>query len=83
MCDPRSPATEAHRRTARVLDIPASRFGWWCRSTRSARGIGLLAAGFADRFDRKRFLLFFYAGFVVGTLACALAPTYETCSRPG
>src|SRR3954466_9112929 len=26
---------------------------------------GLLAAGFADRFDRRKFLLVFYAGFVV------------------
>jgi predicted MFS family arabinose efflux permease len=38
---------------------------------------GLLAAGFADKFDRKKFLLFFYFGFLVGTLLCAIAPTYE------
>lgn len=37
---------------------------------------GLLAAGFADRFDRKRLLLFFYAGFIAGTLGCALADRY-------
>ena len=37
---------------------------------------GLLAAGFADRFDRKRLLLFFYAGFMLGTFACALANNY-------
>jgi predicted MFS family arabinose efflux permease len=42
----------------------------------SAGASGLLAAGFADRFDRKRLLLFFYAGFIVGTLLCALATTY-------
>lgn len=30
----------------------------------------LLAAGFADRFDRKRMLLFFYTGFIIGTLWC-------------
>jgi predicted MFS family arabinose efflux permease len=42
----------------------------------SAGASGLLAAGFADRFDRKRLLLFFYAGFVLGTLLCALAATY-------
>jgi predicted MFS family arabinose efflux permease len=35
-----------------------------------------LAAGFADRFDRKRMLLVFYAGFVLGTLLCALADTF-------
>jgi predicted MFS family arabinose efflux permease len=42
----------------------------------SAAASGLLAAGFADRFDRKRLLLFFYAGFILGTLLCALATTY-------
>jgi predicted MFS family arabinose efflux permease len=39
---------------------------------------GILAAGFADRYDRKKFLLFFYAGFLLGTVFCGLAPTYET-----
>jgi predicted MFS family arabinose efflux permease len=43
----------------------------------SAGASGLVAAGFADRFDRRRFLLFFYGGFVIGTLCCGLAPTYE------
>jgi predicted MFS family arabinose efflux permease len=38
---------------------------------------GLLAAGFADKYDRKKFLLFFYFGFLIGTLLCAIAPTYE------
>jgi predicted MFS family arabinose efflux permease len=38
---------------------------------------GILAAGFADRFDRKKFLLFFYVGFLGGTLLCAIAPTYN------
>jgi predicted MFS family arabinose efflux permease len=42
----------------------------------SAGTAGLLAAGFADRFDRKRFLLFFYAGFVLGTLLCGTANSY-------
>lgn len=42
----------------------------------SAGVSGLLAAGFADRFDRKRLLLFFYAGFTLGTLGCALADSY-------
>jgi len=43
----------------------------------SAGASGILAAGFADKFDRKKLLLFFYIGFIVGTLACALANTYE------
>jgi predicted MFS family arabinose efflux permease len=37
---------------------------------------GILAAGFADKFDRKKILMFFYTGFVLGTLFCALAPNY-------
>jgi predicted MFS family arabinose efflux permease len=37
-----------------------------------------LAAGFADKFDRKKLLLFFYAGFVVGTFFCGLADTYRS-----
>src|ERR1700678_2791809 len=37
---------------------------------------GILAAGFADRFDRKKFLLFFYCGFVLGTLLCGVATSY-------
>lgn len=42
----------------------------------SAGASGLLAAGFADRFDRKKLLMFFYVGFVVGTLLCGLATNY-------
>jgi predicted MFS family arabinose efflux permease len=42
----------------------------------SAGASGLLAAGFADKFDRKRLLLFFYAGFLLGTLLCAVADSY-------
>jgi multidrug resistance protein len=38
----------------------------------------VLTAGFADRFDRKKILIFFYCGFVLGTLFCALATSYET-----
>lgn len=44
----------------------------------SAAASGLLTAGFADRFDRKKLLLFFYGGFVLGTLWCGLAQSFET-----
>src|SRR6202453_2444257 len=37
----------------------------------------ILAAGFADRFDRKRLLLFFYVGFTLGTALCAVAPNFH------
>lgn len=43
----------------------------------SAGASGLLAAGFADKFDRKRLLLFFYTGFIIGTVLCAIAPNYQ------
>ncbi|MFY7912271.1 MAG: MFS transporter [Emticicia sp.] len=43
----------------------------------SAGASGLLAAGFADRFDRKKLLLFFYVGFIFGTTLCAIADSYE------
>src|ERR1700685_1466000 len=37
----------------------------------SAGFAGFLTAGFADRFDRKKLLLFFYIGFIAGTLLCS------------
>ncbi len=37
---------------------------------------GLLTAGFADRFDRKKLLIFFYIGFILGTLFCSMATSY-------
>ena len=42
----------------------------------SAGAAGIIAAGFADKFDRKSLLLFFYIGFLIGTVLCALASTY-------
>lgn len=44
----------------------------------SAGASGLLTAGFADRFDRKKLLLFFYTGFILGTLWCGVAQSYES-----
>lgn len=43
----------------------------------SAGASGLLAGGFADKYDRKKLLLFFYVGFLIGTLLCALARSFE------
>jgi predicted MFS family arabinose efflux permease len=59
------------------LDIGPQRFGEIVSAYAfSAGASGLLAAGFADRYDRKRFLLVFYGGFILGTALCALAPNY-------
>lgn len=44
----------------------------------SAALSGILAAGFADKYDRKKLLLFFYVGFVLGTLFCGLSNTYNS-----
>jgi len=62
----------------RDLHLPTQKFGLVVSVYAfSASLSGLLAAGFADRFDRKKLLLFFYAGFTGGTLFCGLAPTYQ------
>jgi predicted MFS family arabinose efflux permease len=61
-----------------ALKISPSHFGFVVSVYAfSAGSAGLLAAGFADRYDRKKLLLFFYTGFVIGTLLCGLAQTYE------
>jgi predicted MFS family arabinose efflux permease len=35
------------------------------------------AAFFVDRFDRKKILVFAYIGFLMGTITCGFAPTYQ------
>ena len=60
------------------LKITTAQFGMVVSAYAWSAGIaGLLAAGFADRYDRKKLLLFFYAGFLVGTLLCGIAPDYR------
>lgn len=44
----------------------------------SAGAAGLLTAGFADRYDRKKLLLFFYTGFILGTVWCGLAQSFAS-----
>jgi predicted MFS family arabinose efflux permease len=60
------------------LSMTTSQFGSVVSAYAISAGIsGFLAAGFADKFDRKRLLLFFYTGFVIGTLFCGLSQSYE------
>ena len=60
------------------MGLTTGQFGFAVSAYAFSAGIsGLLTAGFADRFDRKKLLLFFYIGFIVGTLLCGLANTYE------
>jgi len=59
------------------MSLTTSQFGFAVSAYAFSAGIsGLLTAGFADRFDRKKLLLFFYVGFILGTLCCGLASTY-------
>ncbi len=61
-----------------ALSISTEQFGKAVSAYAFSAGIsGFVAAGFADRFDRKKILMFFYTGFLLGTLGCGLAPTYE------
>jgi predicted MFS family arabinose efflux permease len=61
-----------------ALNISTSQFGMVVSAYAFSAGIsGFLAAGFADKFDRKKILLFFYIGFIGGTLFCGLAPNYH------
>ncbi|MCW2259740.1 MULTISPECIES: MFS transporter [Sphingobacterium] len=60
------------------LSLSPSGFGAAVSGYAISAGIsGLLTAGFADRFDRKKMLQFFYYGFIVGTIFCALSESYE------
>ena len=58
--------------------VKPDQFGIVVSSYALAAGIsGFLTAGFADRFDRKRLLVFFYSGFILGTLFCGMAESYN------
>jgi predicted MFS family arabinose efflux permease len=46
--------------------------------TISSGVVGLFAAPFIDRFDRRKLLLFAYGGFLLGTLSCALSQNATT-----
>ncbi len=59
------------------MNLSTTQFGLSVSAYAFSAGFsGLMTAGFADRFDRKKWLLFFYVGFIVGTLFCGLSHTY-------
>jgi predicted MFS family arabinose efflux permease len=59
------------------MRIKPSHFGLVVSAYAFSAGIsGLLTAGFADKFDRKKLLLFFYTGFILGTILCGLVNSY-------
>ncbi|MBS1558197.1 MAG: MFS transporter [Bacteroidetes bacterium] len=60
------------------LRISTAQFGWVVSAYAFSAGVsGILTAGFADKFDRKKLLTFFYIGFLIGTVLCAIAPDYN------
>jgi predicted MFS family arabinose efflux permease len=62
-----------------ALSITPAQFGLVVSAYAFAAGTsGIATAGFADRFDRKKLLLFFFAGFLAGTLWCGLAQSFES-----
>ena len=59
------------------FNISSQQFSMLVAAYTFSAGIsGFLAAFFVDRFDRKKVLLVGYTGFLIGTLFCALSPTY-------
>ena len=62
----------------RIFDVGPREFGLLVSSyTFAAAASGFVAALWIDRFDRKHALLALYAGFILATALCGLAPTYE------
>jgi predicted MFS family arabinose efflux permease len=62
----------------RSLHIKSQQFGLVIASYTFAAGVaGLVASSIIDRFSRRTAFLTLYSGFLLGTLFCALAPTYE------
>ncbi|WP_156307985.1 MFS transporter [Sphingobacterium endophyticum] len=61
----------------KAIDLKPAQFGVAVSAYAFSAGIsGLLTAGFADRFDRKKLLLFFYIGFIIGTFLCGFSTSY-------
>jgi predicted MFS family arabinose efflux permease len=57
------------------FNISAQFFSWIVAAyPMTAFFSGMVTAFYVDRFDRKRVLLMAYAGFLIGTLCCGLAP---------
>jgi len=60
------------------LEITTKQFGLLVSAYPISAGIStILLSGYADKFDRKKLLLFFYSGFLLGILFCTNAPSYQ------
>lgn len=62
----------------KVFHITTQQFLWIVSAYGLSAGVaGVVAAFVLDWFDRKQALVWLYAGFTLGTLFCAMAPTYH------
>lgn len=62
----------------RVFSLAPSQFSHLVAAYGGAAAVaGLLGGFFLDRIDRKQALLWLYSGFILSTLACALAPSHH------
>lgn len=60
------------------FNISTARFGLLVSAYTFAAGLSsFFGAFYIDRYDRKHLIQYFFAGFILGTLLCALSPTYE------
>ncbi len=63
----------------RTLHIGPAQFGLIVSSyTFAAGAAGLVASSIVDRFARRTTFVALYAGFLLGTVCCAVAPNYQT-----
>ena len=61
----------------RVMLISPQQFGLLVSAYTLTAAVAALAVAFyTDRFDRRQTLLFLYAGFLISTLLCGIAPGY-------
>lgn len=61
------------------LSLTTNQFGYSVSAYALSAGLsGMLTAGFADKFDRKKLLQFFYIGFIIGTFLCGFATSFIT-----
>lgn len=63
----------------RVFNVTTTQFSTLVSAyTFSAGIVGFLGALYADHFDRKKFLLFNFTGFIIGTAMCAMAQGFAS-----
>lgn len=66
-------------RFMRVFSISPVEFSTLVSSyTFSAGIVGFIGALYADQFDRKKFLIFNFTGFIAGTFMCAISTNFTT-----